>query len=139
MAALMARRRNPSGPREQYLSSGIWLQVSDYKMKDGSHVGVYTDITEQKQRQAEIANAKGEAESALQQLKAAQQQLIVQGKLASLGQLTAGIAHEIKNPLNFVNNFSALSAELADELTTYFSSVTLDEKMREEVDELTPC
>ena len=83
MAAVMARRNNPSGPREQYLSSGIWLQVSDYKMKDGSHVGVYTDITELKQRQAEIANAQGEADSALQQLKAAQQQLIVQGKLAS--------------------------------------------------------
>jgi PAS domain S-box-containing protein len=137
MAALMARRRNPSGPREQYLSSGIWLQVSDYKMKDGSHVGVYTDITEQKQRQAEIANAKGEAESALQQLKAAQQQLIVQGKLASLGQLTAGIAHEIKNPLNFVNNFAALSAELTDELNGVLKSAALSEKIREEVDELT--
>jgi PAS domain S-box-containing protein len=131
MAALMARRRNPSGPREQYLSSGIWLQVSDYRMKDGSHVGVYTDITEQKQRQAEIANAKGEAESALQQLKAAQQQLIVQGKLASLGQLTAGIAHEIKNPLNFVNNFAALSAELLDELDEILEPVPLDGKARE--------
>jgi PAS domain S-box-containing protein len=41
MSAILARRRNPSGPREQYLSSGISLQVSDYKMKDGSHVGVY--------------------------------------------------------------------------------------------------
>ena len=137
MAALMARRRNPTGPREQYLSSGIWLQVSDYNMKDGSHVGVYTDITEQKQRQAEIANARGEAESALQQLKAAQQQLIVQGKLASLGQLTAGIAHEIKNPLNFVNNFSALSVELADELTDVLKQAELAEKIQLEVGELT--
>jgi PAS domain S-box-containing protein len=137
MAAVMARRRNPSGPREQYLRSGIWLQISDYKMRDGSHVGVYTDITEQKQRQAEIAKAKGEAESALEQLKAAQQQLIVQGKLASLGQLTAGIAHEIKNPLNFVNNFAALSGELLDELVEMLKPLRLDGKTREGIVVLT--
>jgi PAS domain S-box-containing protein len=137
MASVMARRSNPSGPREQYLSSGIWLQVSDYKMKDGSHVGVYTDITEQKQRQAEIAKAKGDAESALEQLKAAQQRLVVQGKLASLGQLTAGIAHEIKNPLNFVNNFAALSGELLDELDEMLNGAPLDGKTREEILALT--
>jgi len=55
-------------------------------------------------------------ENTLENLKATQQQLVTQQKLASLGQLTAGIAHEIKNPLNFVNNFAALSVDLAKEL-----------------------
>jgi PAS domain S-box-containing protein len=138
MAAVLARRRNPGGPREQHLSSGISLQISDYKMKDGSHVSVYTDITEQKQRQAEIAKARAEAEAALERLKAAQQQLIVQGKLASLGQLTAGIAHEIKKPLNFVNNFSALSGELLEELVEMLQSgQPLGGKSRESVRALT--
>lgn len=60
--------------------------------------------------------AKAKAENALNDLKAAQEQLVQQEKLASLGQLTAGIAHEIKNPLNFVNNFSDLSRELIEEI-----------------------
>jgi signal transduction histidine kinase len=60
--------------------------------------------------------AKAQVEAALENLKKTQQQLVTQEKLASLGQLTAGIAHEIKNPLNFVNNFAALSVDLAAEL-----------------------
>jgi signal transduction histidine kinase len=55
-------------------------------------------------------------ENTLRQLKEAQNQIVMQEKMASLGSLTAGIAHEIKNPLNFVNNFASLSVELADEL-----------------------
>jgi len=70
----------------------------------------------EKSRERELAQAK-EIEKAYENLKATQEQLIQQEKLASLGQLTAGIAHEIKNPLNFVNNFSELSLEYVDEIS----------------------
>jgi signal transduction histidine kinase len=73
----------------------------------------------------------------LEELRTAQDRLIQTEKLASLGQLTAGIAHEIKNPLNFVNNFSALSTELIDELNDALKSKALDGKVREEIDEIT--
>jgi signal transduction histidine kinase len=73
----------------------------------------------------------------LDELRTAQDRLVQTEKLASLGQLTAGIAHEIKNPLNFVNNFSALSAELIDELNDVLKPAALDGKVREEIDELT--
>jgi len=73
----------------------------------------------------------------LDDLRTAQDRLVQTEKLASLGQLTAGIAHEIKNPLNFVNNFSALSSELIDELNDVLGPAALDDKVREEIDELT--
>lgn len=67
-------------------------------------------------RTTELQDEKEKVEATLQHLKATQDQLVQQEKLASLGQLTAGIAHEIKNPLNFVNNFSELSMDLLDEV-----------------------
>jgi two-component system NtrC family sensor kinase len=78
-----------------------------------------------------------ELAASLDELRTAQDRLVQTEKLASLGQLTAGIAHEIKNPLNFVNNFSALSAELVDELNEVLRPAALDDKVREEIDELT--
>ena len=75
-------------------------------------------------------------EASLEDLRAAQDRLVQTEKLASLGQLTAGIAHEIKNPLNFVNNFSAVSVELIDELREALGGVHLDDKQRTEINEI---
>lgn len=71
----------------------------------------------------------------LQQLKTSQNQLIIQEKMAWLGMLTSGIAHEIRNPLNFVNNFAALSVEFVQELHDIFESqqAKLDEDARQEM------
>jgi two-component system, NtrC family, sensor kinase len=72
----------------------------------------------------------------LEELRTAQDRLVQTEKLASLGQLTAGIAHEIKNPLNFVNNFSAVSVELIDELRETLGGVHIDSKLRAEIGEI---
>jgi two-component system, NtrC family, sensor kinase len=74
--------------------------------------------------------------ASLDDLRTAQDRLVQTEKLASLGQLTAGIAHEIKNPLNFVNNFSALSAELVGEMSDVLADAALDKKTRGELGEL---
>jgi two-component system NtrC family sensor kinase len=75
-------------------------------------------------------------EASLRDLRTAQDRLVQTEKLASLGQLTAGIAHEIKNPLNFVNNFSAVSVELIDELREALGGAHLDSKLRAEISEI---
>ena len=77
-----------------------------------------------------------ELAASLEDLRNTQDRLVQTQKLASLGQLTAGIAHEIKNPLNFVNNFSGVSAELIDELHEALKDVSLNEKRRSEIIEL---
>jgi signal transduction histidine kinase len=98
---------------------------------------IYSDITERKRSEAEIHAARDAAETAYRDLKAAQASLIQAEKMASLGQLTAGIAHEIKNPLNFVNNFAGLSVELLDELkeTAAPAINALGDEKRAEIDE----
>ena len=86
---------------------------------------------------SELRQRTDDLTQSLEDLRIAQDRLVQTEKLASLGQLTAGIAHEIKNPLNFVNNFSALSAELTDELNDLLKPAPLSGNMRQEVDELT--
>jgi signal transduction histidine kinase len=83
----------------------------------------------EQQRTEELARS-------LEELRTAQDRLVQTQKLASLGQLTAGIAHEIKNPLNFVNNFSGVSVELINELEGTLQAVTSDERTRSEFTEL---
>jgi GAF domain-containing protein len=78
-----------------------------------------------------------ELAKSLEDLRTAQDRLVQTEKLASLGQLTAGIAHEIKNPLNFVNNFSGVSSELIDELQDTLKGIPFDDKARAEINELT--
>ncbi|MDP4164241.1 MAG: histidine kinase dimerization/phospho-acceptor domain-containing protein, partial [Bacillota bacterium] len=75
----------------------------------------------------EIKAARKKAEETLSELQATQKQLILSEKMASLGELTAGIAHEIQNPLNFVNNFSEVNTELIDELTAEVDKGDMDE------------
>jgi signal transduction histidine kinase len=85
----------------------------------------------------ELRERTDELSRSLDDLRTAQDRLVQTEKLASLGQLTAGIAHEIKNPLNFVNNFSSVSGDLIDELNEVLKTTEMDGKTREEIEELT--
>jgi len=85
----------------------------------------------------EVQGRTRELAASLEDLRATQDRLVQTQKLASLGQLTAGIAHEIKNPLNFVNNFSTVSSELVDELQDVVKGLAVDDKARKQIDELT--
>jgi signal transduction histidine kinase len=88
-----------------------YTRFSDLKLAEANAAQAEKDLIA-------IKEAKKKAEEALTELKATQQQLVQSEKMASLGELTAGIAHEIQNPLNFVNNFSEVSAELVHEMKT---------------------
>jgi GAF domain-containing protein len=122
---------------ERTRPNGRVIEVRRNAVPGGGFVLIYSDITERKRSEAEIRAARDAAEAAYRDLKAAQSSLIQAQKMAALGQLTAGIAHEIKNPLNFVNNFAGLSVELLDELKASAEPAiaTLDEDTRAEIDD----
>ena len=115
--------QRPDGGNAERVWNTYWHPL---KAEGGEILGINVaaeEITEQKRADValRVVNYQLEARTveltkSLEDLRAAQDRLVHTEKLASLGQLTAGIAHEIKNPLNFVNNFSSVSIELIDEL-----------------------
>ncbi|MDG4576878.1 MAG: PAS-domain containing protein [Defluviicoccus sp.] len=109
-----------SGEQRWITTSGLPLFADDGTFR--GYRGTSSDITEEMRREYELKAAKERAERALAELKQAQTNLVHAEKLALLGQLVAGIAHEIKNPLNFVNNFAGLSIELLDEMRDELAS-----------------
>jgi two-component system NtrC family sensor kinase len=101
---------------ERTRPDGRVIEVRRNPVPGGGFVLIYADITERKRAEQAIRAARDAAETALRELQMTQASPVHAQKMAALGQLTAGIAHEIKNPLNFVNNFAGLSVELLEEL-----------------------
>jgi GAF domain-containing protein len=124
VGALVVRRKTPG----EFANSTIDLlqTFADQSVVAIQNARLFESV---EARTRELAKSLGD-------LRTAQDRLVQTQKLASLGQLTAGIAHEIKNPLNFVNNFSGVSAELMDELREAVDRMTGDDRTRAEVTEL---
>jgi GAF domain-containing protein len=123
---------------ERTRPDGRIVEIRRNAVPGGGFVTIYSDITERKRSEEEVRAARDTAERALQELKMTQASLLHAQKMAALGQLTAGIAHEIKNPLNFVNNFAELSGELLQELreTAAPAVAALGDDQRAAVDEV---
>jgi two-component system, NtrC family, sensor kinase len=120
---------------ERTRPDGRVIEVRRNAVPGGGFVLIYSDVTERKHAEEAVRAARDAAETALRDLQTAQASLLHAQKMAALGQLTAGIAHEIKNPLNFVNNFAGLSVELLGELKEAAAQVigALDAGRRAEI------
>jgi signal transduction histidine kinase len=126
LIGVMVLRRKEAGGDFSEREIGMVKTFADQAVIAIGNAQLFKDL---EARTAELARS-------LQELRATQHRLIQTEKLASLGQLTAGVAHEIKNPLNFVNNFSKLSVELLGELGEALQSAELPQSLKDEVKDL---
>ena len=128
--------REMEAARKDGSSFPIYISISEFRHEGTRRfAGIIRDLTEQVQYETELELARDKAEKTVVQLTRTQDQLVASQKLAALGELTAGIAHEIKNPLNFVSNFSETSIELLGELNQAIAAA-LGSTPRPEIDEL---
>lgn len=105
------------------LSAQVSISIENSKLYEQLEEHSRTLETKVAERTVELKQTNDELVASVDKIQAMQQQIIVQEKLASLGTLTAGIAHELQNPLNFVNNFSRVANELIEELGEVFGEI----------------
>jgi signal transduction histidine kinase len=130
-----------SGQRADQVDERFWMTYWHPLRAPGGEIVAINiaaeEVTERKRLFDQLQTRTGELARSLDELRTMQDRLIQKEKLASLGELTAGVAHELENPLNFINNFAAMSAELLDELDDVLTPEVLTQNAREDVEELT--